>query len=77
MSATVPQSDSQAGSALNAVFAIPTTCVFAVLIQYMDHGSFDEALESLDSLIAEYTELEKSDTPNVPCDNAAALQLAF
>ena len=37
----------------------------------------DEALESLDSLIAEYTELEQSGQPNEPCDNAAALQLAF
>lgn len=47
------------------------------MMQYMDRGGFDEALESLDSLIAEYTELEQSGQPNEPCDNAAALQLAF
>lgn len=52
-------------------------CRVDAMMQYMDRGGFDEALESLESLIAEYADLEQSGEPNDPCDNAAALQLAF
>lgn len=43
----------------------------------MDLGSFDEALESLDSLIADYSELELSGKVDGPCDHASGLQLVF
>lgn len=38
-----------------------------VLLQFMERGGFDEALESLDSLIADYAELDKASEPNDSC----------
>lgn len=49
--------------------------------KFMDRGGFDEALESLDSLIAEYAELEKSGKPtstrSEACGGDARLRPVF
>lgn len=39
----------------------------------MDRGGFDEALESLDSLITDYAELEQASEPNDMGDSHAKL----
>lgn len=43
------------------------------LLQFMDRGGFDEALESLDSLITDYAELEQAHEPKCLGDSHAKL----
>lgn len=50
------------------IFALKSACAHALnvlvishlscLLQYMDRGGFEEALDSIDSLIAEYEDLD-------------------
>lgn len=43
------------------------------VLQFMDRGGFDEALESLDSLITDYAELDQASEPNDMGDSQAKL----
>lgn len=46
-------------------------------VQYMDRGGFDEALDSLDGLIADYAELGEDGRNNEPRDGDTRLRPVF
>ncbi len=52
------------------IASVPTN---DTVLQYMDRGGFDEALESLNSLIADYAELGQAYESHHPGDSHAVL----